>query len=175
MRYTLNNGINILQRTPIIIATLLDGLDEKFIYQNEGEDTWSPFDVVGHLIHGDKTDWIPRAKIILGTQENKEFEPFDRFAQYEDSKGKNIAELLQEFKNLRQNNIKELKAMELNQRSLELEGLHPSLGKVTLAELLSAWVVHDLNHINQICRVIAGNYSNEVGPWREYLSILNKL
>jgi hypothetical protein len=133
---------------------------------------WEPFDVVGHLIHGEETDWIPRARIILEQGENRTFIPFDRFAQFERSKGKSLANLLDEFEKLRAENIDTLRSWNLTEEHLDLEGIHPELGTVTLRQLLATWVVHDLNHIRQIVTAMAGKYSGEVGVWKEYLSIL---
>ncbi|HNP20021.1 MAG TPA: DinB family protein [Fulvivirga sp.] len=132
-----------------------------------------PWKNTGHLIHGEKTDWIPRMEIILSDLKDKTFVPFDRFAQYNDSKGKNINELLDEFSVLRAKNVKVLLSKNLNSLDLNLNGTHPELGLVTLSQLLSSWVVHDLNHISQIARVMASQYQGEVGPWKQYLKILN--
>ncbi len=172
MEFNLNQSINILQRTPVAIETLLGGLNEQWTHSNEGENTWSPFDIVGHLIHGEKTDWIPRMQLILSDQPDKTFTPFDRFAQLEASKGKTITQLLSEFKTLRHNNIALLKAKNLSQADLNKKGIHPALGEVTLAQLLATWTAHDLGHIAQMCRVMARQYKQEVGPWKEYLSIV---
>ncbi len=139
---------------------------------NEGDNTWSAYDIVGHLIHGEKTDWITRAKIILGNSPNKEFEAFDRFAQYENSRGKTLNQLLDDFESLRAENLKELKSFNITNKDLFLEGIHPHFGKITLKHLLSTWVAHDLGHIAQISRVIAKQYKSEVGPWLEYITIL---
>lgn len=172
MDFEINKSIEILERTPFVIESLLNGLSEQWLKNNEGENTWSPYDVIGHLIHGEKTDWIPRAKVILSTAENKTFTPFDRFAQMNESQGKTIEELLQEFKALRKQNLKELKLLQINNTKLVKKGTHPELGEVNLRELLSTWVVHDLGHISQITRVMAKQYESEVGPWVEYLGIL---
>ena len=172
MAFDFNSSVEILERTPKTFKTLLKGLSDDWIYSNEGSDTWSPFDIVGHLIHGEKTDWIPRLKIILDDSKNKVFEPFDRFAQFEASKGKVITILLQEFDELRSKNIRYLKSLNLNEYQLRQEGIHPDLGKVSSKELLATWVTHDLSHIAQMARVMAKQYKNDVGPWIEYLSIL---
>ena len=140
---------------------------------DEGIGTWSPFDVLGHLIHGEKTDWIPRMQIILEHGPSKIFEPFDRFAQMKESKGKTIDSLLQEFTRLRQENLRILKNVHLDESALEKEGTHPELGKVKLRELLSTWTAHDLGHIVQIARVMAKQYKSEVGPWKQYLTVVN--
>jgi hypothetical protein len=139
---------------------------------NEGPDTWSPYDVLGHLIHGEETDWIPRARIILEHGESQAFEPFDRFAQFEKSKGKSPAQLLDAFETLRKRNLAVLAQMNITPDQLSLSGRHPELGSVTLSELLATWVAHDLSHIAQAVRVMCKQYSAAVGPWREYLPIL---
>ena len=173
MRYQLLEALEILEQTPQTLRSFLGQLSDTWLYNNEGENTWSPYDIVGHLIHGEKTDWIPRLKIILGSSENKTFEPFDRFAQFENSKGKTISQLLDEFETLRAENLDQLKAINLTTAQLELKGMHPELGEVTLSQLLATWVTHDLAHIAQISRVMAKQYKNEVGPWAAYIPILN--
>lgn len=173
MKFELNKALPLLKRTPSVLRSLLNDLPEEWIHENEGKDTWTPFDVIGHLIHGEKTDWMVRSEIILGDGPDKVFEPFDRFAQFEDSKGKTLEELLTEFETLRNENLELLKSKQLSSDDLNLKGIHPELGVVTLAQLLSAWVVHDLGHIAQISRVMAKQYKNEVGPWPKYLTILN--
>jgi len=172
MKFEITKAIEILERTPNILESIMGGLSEDWLMNNEGENTWSPYEVLGHLIHGEKTDWIPRAKIILSDSSNKTFEPFDRFAQSHNSIGKSIDELLKEFKELRFLNLDELKTFEINESTLASEGIHPELGKVTLKQLLSTWVVHDLGHIAQISRVMAKQYKEDVGVWKEYLGIL---
>ena len=174
MNFNLIESITILERTPDVLSTLLSGLSDNWIHNNEGDNTWSPYDIVGHFIHGEKTDWIPRARIILGDQESKSFEPFDRFAQFEDSGEKGLETLIDEFKSLRKKNISELKYLNIQSEDLDKKGIHPEFGEVTLKELLSTWVVHDLSHINQITRVMAKQYRGETGPWVEYISLLNK-
>jgi uncharacterized damage-inducible protein DinB len=174
MFFNIDESIEILERTPMVLITLLNNLDEKWISNNEGENTWSPYDVVGHLIHGEKTDWIPRMMIILGEDENKDFVPFDRFAQFEESKGKSLAELLDEFRTRRRENLIKLKSIAFNEQLLNREGIHPEFGKVTLKQLLATWVVHDLAHLCQITRVMAKQYGQETGPWVKYFSIFNK-
>jgi hypothetical protein len=172
MNFNLNKSTEILQRTPFVLETMLKNVSEEWIMQNEGKETWSPFDVVGHLIHGEKTDWIPRLELILSTRRIKKFEPFDRFAQFEQSKGKTMYQLLAEFKKLRKKNIWTLTSKNLTEADLKKMGVHPAFGNVTVKELLSTWVVHDLNHLAQIARVMAKQYKNETGPWEEYLPIL---
>ncbi len=173
MKYNLSQSIEILTKTPEVLNVILSGLSDPWISNNEGKETWSPYDVMGHLIHGEKTDWIPRMEIILSDRKDKTFIPFDRFAQYNDSIGKNINELLDEFSVLRAQNIKMLLSENLTSLDLNLKGIHPELGPVTLRQLLSSWVVHDLNHISQIVRVMAYQYQEEVGPWKQYLKIIN--
>ncbi len=173
MKFDLEKTIEILERTPKILISMLSGLSRDWIENNEGAETWSPYDVVGHFIQGEKKDWIPRAKIILSEESNKEFVPFDRFAQFEASKGKTLLQLLEEFESLRIANIEKLRALKIREDQLKLEGIHPAFGKVTLEQLLSTWVVHDLNHISQISRVMASQYKKEAGPWNAYLRILN--
>lgn len=172
MLFSLTQAQEILSRTPDTLRILLHDLPEPWLKGNEGGDSWSPFDVIGHLIHGEKTDWIPRARIILEHGESRPFDPFDRFAQFEASKGKTIAELLEIFMLLRQENLATLAHMQLTEEQLALTGTHPAFGRVTLAQLLATWVVHDLDHIGQIARVLAKQYTHNVGPWIEYLSIL---
>lgn len=174
MEFDINQSVAILSRTPDTLATLLDGLADDWLTSDEGENTWSPYDVVGHLIHGELTDWIPRARIILSESEDKSFQPFDRFAQMNTDTNRPVGELLQEFKKLRTQNLEELKSMRIEEADLSKEGKHPEFGTVNLRQLLSTWVVHDLGHIAQISRVMAWQYSSEVGPWSAYLGILKK-
>jgi uncharacterized damage-inducible protein DinB len=172
MQFEIEKSIQVLHRTPQVLTTMLDGISDDWTHKNEGEGTWSVFDIVGHLIHGEKTDWIPRAEVILSSEKNKTFEPFDRFAQFDDSKGKSLDELLATFARLRSQSIEHLLSKGITVSQLELTGIHPVFGSVTLSQLLATWVVHDLNHIAQITRVMAKQYKVEVGPWREYLRIL---
>ena len=174
MNYTIEKSLEILTRTPKVLRHLLDGLSDDWTQNNEGPDTWSAFDVMGHLIQGEKADWIPRLKIILSDAEHKNFEPFDRFAQYENSTGKSLANLLNEFESLRKQNMDFLIESKIGLEDLNKTGVHPAFGEVTLAQLLSTWTVHDLNHIGQIVRVVAKQYSEAVGPWKEYLGILKR-
>src|SRR3954451_20306843 len=162
---------SLLARTPTVLDALLRGLPEVWTQRNEGPDTWSPYDVVGHLIHGEETDWIPRAEIILG-KEDRPFEKYDRLAQFEKSKGRPLGDLLTEFAHLRSVNVETLVRWQLTDEQLALTGTHPALGTVTLKQLLATWPVHDLNHIRQIARYMSRLYEDEVGPWKEYLSIL---
>ena len=172
MEYNLNKSLLTLERTSVVLKALLSGLPKDWTHENEGEDSWSPYDVIGHLIHGEETDWMPRTKIILGNGADKNFEPFDRFAQIEKSKGKSLAQLLEEFEMLRKKNLADLKALNLNEMDLSQQGIHPQFGAVSLKEMLAAWTAHDLGHIMQITRVMAKQYKTEVGPWEEYLGVL---
>lgn len=172
MQYRIDHALAILSKTPVVVRNLLQGLDEPWVMNNYGENTFSPFDVVGHFVHGEKEDWIGRTKIILEHGEAQPFDPFDRYAQYEDSKGKTINNLLDEFASLRSANLNELKTLNLEEEQLALRGTHPELGGVTLNELLATWVTHDLHHIAQICKSMAYQYKDEVGPWRKYIGII---
>lgn len=173
MKFKLNKALEILERTPEVLETMLNGISEEWTINNEGKETWSAYDIVGHLIQGEKTDWIPRLDIILSDNPNKAFTPFDRFAQLKESKDKSLSQLLDEFKLLRKKNIEYLLSLNLNETNMIQKGIHPAFGSVTMTELLSTWVAHDLNHIAQISRVMAKQYITEVGPWKEYLRILN--
>ena len=173
--FSLDSSVEILKRTPYVLNALLNYLSDEWTNCDEGRDTWSAFDVVGHLVHGEKTDWIPRAKIILDDSiGNKKFEPFDRFAQYRDSRGKTMQQLLKEFELLREQNLKTLESFKLSDADLKKKGIHPEFGKVTLEQLIATWAVHDLNHLNQVSRVMAKRYTRETGPWRAYLGVLKK-
>lgn len=172
MHFSLHHAIEILSRTPATLNSLLADLSGPCIKNNEGPETWSPYDVVGHLIHGERTDWMPRLQIILEFGESRPFDPFDRFAQFEASKGKSLSELLETFAALRRQNLATLKQLNLTEEHFKLKGTHPDFGPVTLGQLLATWVVHDLDHISQIARVMAKLYRDEVGPWVSYLSIL---
>jgi len=174
MEYRLAEAIDILSRTPSVLDRMLRDLPEAWITTNEGPETFSPFDVVGHLISGEKRDWIARSRMILEKGEFDTFEPFDRFAQNVESRGKTLAELLDTFAALRAENLAALRAQNLTEADLDRRGRHPAFGSVTLRELLATWVVHDLNHVAQAARVLAGNYADAVGPWKEYLPILSR-
>jgi hypothetical protein len=174
MNFSLDKSIEILDRTPSVIITLTKDLSSEWTDNNEGGDTWNVFDVIGHLIHGDRTDWIPRTEIILSDSDKKTFEPFDRFAQFETSKGKTLPELLEEFKKIRTSSIDKLKKLQINEGDLGKTGIHPTFGQVTLSQLLSTWVVHDLDHISQISRIMAKQYKELTGPWIEFLKILRQ-
>jgi hypothetical protein len=174
MQFDLSSAILVLERTPQSFRALLGGLTEAWTAPNEGPDTFSAFDNVGHLIHGERTDWIPRARLILEQGPNRRFEPFDRFAQSRETRGKTLAELLDEFASLRAENLSTLRGWNLSEQQLALEGEHPSLGRVTLRQLLAAWVAHDLGHLAQTARVMAKQYREAVGPWRQYLPVLDR-
>jgi len=172
MKYTFNKAIEILERTPVVLKTLLSGLSEEWTMHNEGAETWSPYNVIGHLIHGETTDWMQRMAIILDDKSDHKFKPFDRFAMFEESKGKSMNQLMDDFEKVRKENLAKFKALNLSEKQLDLKGVHPSFGEVTLKNLLATWVAHDLDHIQQIVRVMAKQYKDEVGPWVEYLRIL---
>ncbi|GAB3661710.1 hypothetical protein GCM10028791_36430 [Echinicola sediminis] len=174
MNFDLEKSIEILERTPSVLEALLEGISEEWLKNNEGEGTWSPYDILGHLIHGEKTDWIVRAKIILSDAGNKTFESFDRFAQMREDQERPIGEMLEEFKRRRAENLKELRALKINDSKLLKKGVHPELGEVNLKQLLSAWVVHDLGHLSQLSRVMAKQYKDEVGVWKEYMGVLKR-
>jgi len=172
MKFELDQAMEVLQRTPSVLRSLLAGLSDDWIFNNYGENTFSPFDVVGHLIHGEETDWLVRAHVILEHGQSKPFAPFDRYAMYEASKGKTLAQLLKKFSQLREKNLNELRALKLTPEKLDKLGSHPALGTVTLRQLLATWVAHDLNHLHQIAKAMAYQYRHEVGPWREYLTFI---
>ncbi len=170
--FVMEEGVAILSRTPATLNAWLRGLPEGWIAANEGGDTWSPFDILGHLIHGERTDWMQRVRIILEHGEAQPFNTFDRFAQFAASQGRTLASLLDEFATVRQQSLAELAALDLTDADLDRRGRHPELGVVTLRQLLATWVAHDLDHVMQISRVLARQYSEEVGPWRVYLRII---
>ncbi len=173
LKYHQDQAIEILERTPVVLENLLANLSPDWIAANEGDETWNPYDVVGHLIHGENTDWPQRIRKIAIPGEDNRFEPFDRFAQFRESEGKSMQQLLDEFAVLREKNIAMLQELNLTETDLDKIGIHPAFGEVSLRQLLSTWVAHDLNHIAQIARVMAKQYSEEVGPWKQYLRILN--
>jgi len=172
MNFNLTNSIEILQRTPDTLILMLKDISPEWTTGNEGAETWNVYDIVGHLIHGEKTDWMARTELILSDNVNKTFESFDRFAQFEESKGKTLNQLLNEFKMLREKNIEQLLSKKLTDKQMEEKGVHSVFGDVTLSQHLSTWVVHDLNHIAQISRVMAKQYKFNVGHWVDYLKIL---
>lgn len=171
-RFEHSEAISILTRTPQILDAWFRNYPTDWIMCNEGGDSWSPFDVVGHLIHGEKTDWIPRTKIILNHGKDRSFDSFDRFAQFEASQNKTMNDLLTEFEHLRMLNIEELKTLVTSPEQYKLKGMHPELGEVELGQLLSEWVVHDHLHIAQMARVMAKVWKDEVGVWKNYMPIL---
>jgi DinB superfamily len=173
MKYSAAKSIEILEQTPAVLATLLAGLSDDWVMNNEGPETFSPYDVLGHLIHGEKTDWAIRAKMILEFGNTKTFERWDRFAQYEESKSKSLQQLLHDFDAIRKENMLWFKALHLTEADLDKKGMHPVLGEVTLRNLLATWVVHDLTHIAQVTRVMAKQYKDQMGPWPEFFRILS--
>jgi hypothetical protein len=172
MEFTLDGTGKILANTPRALRTLLDGLPEALVRANYGQDTWSPHEVIGHLIHGEKTDWIPRTRLMLQAGDTVPFEPFDRKGHQALCREKTTAELLDLFEALRIANLAELRSLSLGPADLARPGRHPALGPVKLAQHLAAWVGHDLNHIAQVCKGLAYQQKTEVGPWEAYLSIL---
>jgi hypothetical protein len=174
MEFNLDEGKEILRRTPAMLDALLRPLSDSWIMANEGPGSWSPYDIIGHLIHGEEANWIPRARTILEYGEARAFEPFDRFAMFEKSKGRSLAELLDRFAILREESLTELERMEITPAMLGKRGTQPELGSVTLGQLLSTWVVHDLGHTGQVVRVMAKQYGDAVGPWQAYLPILRR-
>jgi hypothetical protein len=174
MDFDLAAGTAILERTPNVLRALLAGLPPAWVDATEGPETWSPYVIVGHLIHGERADWIPRAQIILAQGQNRRFTPFDRLAQFRESQGKSLAELLDEFARVRAESLATLASWRLSEAQLALEGEHPEFGAVTLRQLLATWVAHDLGHIAQTGRVMAKQYRDAVGPWRAYLPVMDR-
>lgn len=174
MDYNLTEGVAVLERTPSVLRSMLGGLPDVWIERDEGPETWSPFVIVGHLIHGERTDWIPRARIILEQAPDRRFTPYDRFAQFRESAGKPLATLLDELADLRAQNLATLRDWRLSNSDLDLTGEHPEFGSVTLRQLLATWVAHDLGHVAQIARVMAKQYRDAIGPWRAYLPIVDR-
>lgn len=169
----MDEAVAILERTPAALDALLRGLPDGWIAAHEGGVTWSPFDVIGHLIHGERTDWMQRIRIVLQHGEGRAFDKFDRLAQFADAKGRPLGSLLDELASLRKENLRALAALRLSDADLDRRGRHPELGVVTLRQLLATWVAHDLDHVVQISRVMARQYAEEVGPWRAYLRIIS--
>jgi len=172
--FDLTEGVAVLERTPGVLRAMLDGLPSPWIERDEGPETWSPFVIVGHLIHGERTDWIPRARIILEQGTDRRFTPYDRFAQFQESAGKSLPALLDEFASLRSQNLAVLNDWQLSNAQLDLTGEHPEFGRVTLRQLLATWVAHDLGHIAQVARVMAKQYRDAIGPWRAYLPVVDR-
>jgi len=170
--HALADTISLLQRTPAALDALLRGLPETWILRNEGDGTWSVLEVIGHLIHGERTDWIPRARMILRSGEDQPFEPFDRLGHIRESQGKSLGQLLDDFAELRTRNLAEVASWELTREDSSRRGRHPALGVVTLSELLATWAAHDLTHLHQMSRVMAHQYREAVGPWSAYLGVL---
>ncbi|HVR71426.1 MAG TPA: DinB family protein [Vicinamibacteria bacterium] len=173
MELEISQAVDVLERTPVALSALLGGLPEEWLTGDEGPDTFSPRDVLGHLIHGEETDWIPRAEIILGEGQNRPFTPFDRFGFRDWLEGTTTGELLERFARLRGENLARLAGFSLQPADLVRRGMHPGLGPVTLGQLLAAWVVHDLGHLTQVARVMAKQYIAAVGPWTEYMAVLH--
>lgn len=168
----LKESLSILERTPATLNALLRDLPEAWTTATEGPDTWSPYDVMGHLVHGERDDWMKRLEIILKHGPSRTFDPFDRQAQFRESAGKSLPILLDEFMALRQDNLKRLRELDLQPAQFELQGTHPTLGTVTMRQLLSAWTAHDLAHLLQVSRVMAKRYKQETGPWARFLSVM---
>lgn len=172
MKFDVDAAAEVLARTPLALRSLLAGLSDPWIRGTEGPDTFSPFDNVGHLIDGEETDWVPRARVILARGPDPRFEPYDRFRHRERNRDRSLASLLDEFERLRAANLSELQSWRLGPEELALTGIHPIFGRVTLAQLLAAWVAHDLGHIAQISRVMAKQYRDAAGPWTAFLPVL---
>ena len=172
MQQDLERTTSLLARTPAVLDALLGDLPEVWTRSNEGGDTWSAYDIVGHLIHGEEADWMPRARMILQFGESRTFEKFNREAQRGADPDRSLGQLLSEFALLRADNLRELQALNLQPADLGLRGRHPSLGVVTLAQLLATWVAHDLTHVHQLSRVLAHQYRDAVGPWTKYLGVM---
>jgi hypothetical protein len=174
MDFDLADGIAVLERTPHTLRAMLSGLPPTWTESNEGPETWSPYDIVGHLIHGERTDWMGRARIILAQGPERRFTPYDRFAQFRESQGRPLDDLLDELARLRAENLATLAGWRLTEAQLALEGEHPEFGPVTLRQLLATWVAHDLGHVAQAARVMAKQYRDAVGPWRAYLPVMDR-
>lgn len=172
MKFSINALIEILERTPKALHSLLHNLNDNWSLKNEGGDTWSPYDVIGHLIHCDECNWIPRIEVALSDSVVRNFEPLNRFAQLEKSKGKTLNQLLNDFIQIRASSIAALRSLNLNEEHFSKTAIHPELGLVSLSQLISTWVVHDLNHTSQIIRVMAKQNKDEVGPWIQYMRVL---
>jgi hypothetical protein len=173
MEHSLEATVILLARTPDVLSALLRGLPETWTLGTEGEGTWSAFDVVAHLIHAERKNWIPRARVILDHAESRPFPPFDREGNFRESQRKTLEELLDEFAEARAESLRALSDMNLQRADLEKRGRHPSFGTVTLAELLATWAAHDLNHLHQISRVMASQYREAVGPWTRFLGVMH--
>ena len=172
MGHDLQHTVTLLTRTPAALDALLRDLPDAWTLPNEGDNTWSVFDVVGHLSHCERTDWLPRTRMILQVGESQTFAPVNRWGHVRESSGKSMEQSLKEFGGLRRESLDNLRALNLRPEDLDLRGLHPALGPVTLSELLATWAVHDLNHLHQISRIMAHQYRDAVGPWSKYLGVL---
>jgi hypothetical protein len=170
--FRLSEAVAILTRTPATLDAFLRGMPDTWVLRNEGADTWSAFDILGHLVYAERADWMPRLRIILEHGAARPFDPFDRFAQFEESQGKSLEQLLDEFAYLRKENLAALQALNLQSQDFAQRGTHPALGAVTISELLASWTVHDLTHLHQLSRVMAHQYRHAVGPWSAYLGVL---
>ncbi len=173
MEFSLGQSIEILERTPIVIENMLSNLSVEWIVNNEGEESWSPFDILGHLVHGDKYAWPDRIKKAMDNSIDRHFEPYDRYAQLTENQGKSLQDLIDEFNLYREQNLQLLETLEITAGDLTKTATHPALGLVTLQQILATWVVHDLNHISQMARVLAHQYNDHVGPWHKNLTILS--
>jgi hypothetical protein len=172
LNFNVPSAVAVLERTPATLRAMLSGLPGEWTAASDGDATWSPYDVIGHLIHGERTDWIPRAKMILESGEGRTFDPFDRTAQFRESRGRSLDHLLATFEELRRENLATLASWSLTEADLEKTGTHPEFGRVTLAQLLATWVAHDLDHLVQIARTMARQYRGAAGPWTAYLSVM---
>jgi DinB superfamily len=172
MEHDLSNTIALLTRTPAVLNALLRHLPGAWTHNHEGENTWSASEVVGHLIHAERADWMPRLRLILGSWEAREFEPFDRMGHVQEVQGRSLDDLLDEFARVRSDNLTDLRGLNLSEDDLDRRGLHPALGSVTLSQLLATWAAHDLTHLHQISRIMAHQYREAVGPWSQYLGVL---
>lgn len=173
MEHDLSNTVALLTRTPAVLDALLRQLPDVWTHNHEGEKTWSAFEVVGHLVHAERADWMPRLRLILGSWEAREFEPFDRMGHVREVQGKSLGDLLDEFARVRSDNLTHLRGLKLSEDDLDRRGLHPALGSVTLSQLLATWAAHDLTHLHQISRIMAHQYREAVGPWSQYLGVLH--
>ncbi len=174
MDFDITQGIAVLERTPATLRAMLHDLDTAWLDATEGPDTWSPYTIVGHLVHGEHANWVPRARSILSHSASRRLPPYDRFAHFRESEGKSLSDLLDEFTRLRADNLAALAAWRLTDAELALDGEHPEFGTVTLRQLLATWAVHDLGHIAQTARVMAKQYRDAIGPWRAYLPIVDR-
>ena len=173
MEFNINRSLEVLARTPEVLQKMLGGLSDDWLFGNEGENTWTPHSVIGHLIYADESNWMPRARKILSDTDNR-FEPFNRLKQFELYADRDISDLLTKFSTVREDSLKQLRSIVLNEKTLSRKGIHPDFGEVTLSQLLATWTVHDLDHINQISRVMAKQYDEAVGPWKSFLGVLRR-